>query len=86
MGIVREQAEFSVVVCDGVTPASLSRKCESAGIKTRAPSMFQTNMKVRRMPMSAWNLMGDQAQVMTPAARVTPTRATTLPVKLTATA
>ncbi|MCY1563275.1 hypothetical protein D9M68_1008040 [compost metagenome] len=34
--------------------------------------------------MSAWNLIGDQAQVTTPAARVMPTSATTLPVKATA--
>ena len=34
--------------------------------------MFQTNIKVSRMPMSAWNLIGDQIQVTTPAAIVTP--------------
>ncbi|MCY1307380.1 hypothetical protein D9M70_572980 [compost metagenome] len=42
--------------------------------------MFHRNMKASRMPMSAWNLIGDQAQVTTAAARVTPTSATTLPV------
>ena len=42
--------------------------------------MFHTNMNVSRMPMSAWNLIGEKAQVTTPAARVTPTSATTLPV------
>ena len=34
--------------------------------------------------MSAWNLIGDQAQVMTPAASVTPTSTTTRPVKCSA--
>ena len=34
--------------------------------------------------MSAWNLIGENAQVMTPAASVTPTSATTLPVNCTA--
>ena len=37
-------------------------------MSTSAPIMFHTNMKVSRMPMSAWNLMGENAQVMTPAA------------------
>jgi len=44
--------------------------------------MFQRNMKVSRMPMSAWNLMGENAQVTTPRRqRRAATRATTLPVK-----
>ena len=34
--------------------------------------------------MSAWNLMGEKAQVMTPAASVTPTSATTRLVNITA--
>ena len=42
--------------------------------------MFQMNMKASRMPMSAWNLIGESAQVATPAASVTPTSTTTLPV------
>ena len=46
--------------------------------------MFQTNMNVSRIPMSAWNLIGENAQVTTPAASVTPTSATTLPVNWTA--
>ena len=46
--------------------------------------MFHTNMKASRMPMSAWNLMGDKAQVATPAASVTPTSTTTLPVNCSA--
>jgi hypothetical protein len=46
--------------------------------------MFHTNMKVSRMPMSAWNLIGENAHVMTPAASVMPTSATTLPVNCTA--
>ena len=36
-----------------------SRKCDSAGISTSAPIMFHTNMNVSRMPMSAWNLIGE---------------------------
>ena len=34
--------------------------------------------------MSAWNLMGEKAQVTTPAASVTPTSATTRLVNMTA--
>ena len=34
--------------------------------------------------MSAWNLIGENAQVITPAASVIPTSATTLPVNCTA--
>ena len=34
--------------------------------------------------MSAWNLIGDEAQVTTPAASVTPTSTTTLPVNCSA--
>ncbi|MNR62524.1 hypothetical protein D3C85_1845740 [compost metagenome] len=41
-------------------------------------------MKVSRMPMSAWNLIGDQTQPTTPAARVIPTSPTTRPVNDTA--
>ena len=41
-----------------------SRKCDSAGISTSAPIMFHTNMNVSRMPMSAWNLIGENAQVI----------------------
>jgi len=40
-----------------------SRKCESAGTSTIAPTMFRKNMKVSRMPMSAWNSIGEKAQV-----------------------
>ncbi|MNW69121.1 hypothetical protein D3C74_480580 [compost metagenome] len=61
-----------------------NRKYDSAGIRISAPSMFHRNMKVSRMPMSAWNLMGDQTQHTTPAARVMPTSPTTRPVKATA--
>jgi hypothetical protein len=43
--------------------------------------MLPTNMNVSRTPMSAWSSSGDHAQVSTAAARVTPTRATTFPVK-----
>ncbi|MNG15062.1 hypothetical protein D3C84_988620 [compost metagenome] len=50
----------------------------------RAPSMFQMNMKASRMPMSAWNLMGESAQVATAMPRVTPVRITTLPVESSA--
>ena len=57
----------SATVCLG---RSGNRKCDSAGISTSAPSMFHTNMNVSRMPMSAWNLIGDKAQVTTPAASV----------------
>src|SRR5678815_5698553 len=49
-------------------------------IRITAPTMFQMNMNASRIPMSAWNLIGESAQVATPAASVTPTRTTTLPV------
>ena len=53
-------------------------------MRTRAPIMFQRNINVRRMPIFAWNLIGENAQVTTPAASVIPTRPTTLPVNWTA--
>ena len=46
--------------------------------------MFQTNMKASRMPMSAWNLMGEKAQVATATPSVKPVSTTTLPVKASA--
>src|SRR5438034_20253 len=46
--------------------------------------MFHRNMNVSRIPMSAWNLIGEKAHVITPAASVIPTSATTLPVNWTA--
>lgn len=45
-----------------------------------APTMFQRNMKVSRNPMSAWNLIGENAQVATPMDRVIPVKDTALPV------
>src|SRR3546814_15312046 len=56
-----------------------SSTCDNAGISTSAPNMFQRNMKVSRIPMSAWNLIGENAQVTTPEASVTPTSETALP-------
>src|SRR3990167_7421068 len=44
---------------------NLSRKSAIAGSSHIAPTMFQTNMKVSRMPMSARNLMSENAQVPT---------------------
>ena len=46
--------------------------------------MLTMNMKASKMPMSAWNLMGEKAQVATPRARVTPVSITTLPVSSSA--
>ncbi|MNJ79709.1 hypothetical protein D3C77_778150 [compost metagenome] len=59
-------------------------KLDKAGIRISAPNMFQMNMKVSRMPMSAWNLIGDQTHVPTATAMVIPIRATTLPVNISA--
>jgi hypothetical protein len=42
--------------------------------------MFHTNMKASSTPRSAWNLIGEAAQVTMPAASVMPTSATTRPV------
>ena len=42
--------------------------------------MFTRNMKVSRMPMSAWNLSGEKIQVPTPMASVMPVKRTPLPV------
>ena len=56
------------------------KRRDSAGTSTSAAAMFPRNMKVSSSPMSAWSRMGDQPQVTTPAASVTPTSATTLPV------
>ena len=42
--------------------------------------MFHRNMKVSSMPMSAWNLIGDQIQVATPIASIAPVRPTAAPV------
>src|SRR5262245_20930361 len=61
-----------------------SRKAARLGTRTKAPSMFHRNMKASRIPMSAWNLIGDQAQVTTAADKVTPIRATTFPVDVSA--
>src|SRR5206468_182993 len=84
-GAPREGEPGAALSLAGITPLPIGRrKCESAGIRTNAPTMFQRSMKVSRTPMSAWNLIGDHAQVTTPAARVIPTSATTLPVNATA--
>jgi hypothetical protein len=76
-----EPESFSV---EGNVDTSLNRKCESAGIRTNAPTIFQRNMKVSKIPISAWNLIGDHAQVTTAAANVTPMSAITFPVKFKA--
>src|SRR5205814_4877500 len=57
-----------------------SRKTPSAGSRISAPSMFKTNMNASSTPMSAWNLIGERAQVATASASVMPVRTTTLPV------
>ena len=54
-------------------PRGASSQHDRAGIRMTAPTMFHRNMKASRMPMSAWNLIGEKAQVITPAASVTPT-------------
>ena len=51
-----------------------------AGSNRMAPSMLTRNMKVSRIPMSAWNLSGEKIQVATPIASVTPVKTTPLPV------
>src|ERR1019366_8311331 len=40
--------------------------------KKHAPNMCQKKIKAKRMPTSAWNLMGENAQVITPTANVIP--------------
>jgi len=59
---------------------SFNKYFANAGSSTRAPTMFQRNMKVNKNPMSAWNLMGENAQVATPKDRVMPVKVTALPV------
>ncbi|MCY1186685.1 hypothetical protein D9M73_275790 [compost metagenome] len=59
----------------------LSRKCASAGTSTNAPTMFQMNMNPSKMPMSAWNLIGDSTQVRTAMPSVIPVITTTFPVE-----
>ncbi|MCY1454960.1 hypothetical protein D9M71_720580 [compost metagenome] len=61
-----------------------SRKCASAGSRISAPSMLNRNMKASRIPMSAWNLIGEKAQVATARASVMPVSTTTLPVNRSA--
>ena len=56
------------------------RNDPSAGSRTKAPIMFQRNMKLSNNPISAWNLIGEKDQVKTPIARVMPVKATALPV------
>ncbi len=46
--------------------------------------MFQTNMKASSMPMSAWNLIGENTQVATPTASVRPVSMTMRPVNSSA--
>ena len=46
----------------------------SAGNSSIAPSMFTRNMKVSIRPTSAWNLSGENTQVATPIASVTPVK------------
>ena len=53
-----------------------------AGSRTMAPTMFTRNMKVSKMPMSAWNLSGEKIQVATPTARVIAVNTTPVPVIL----
>ncbi|MNI91448.1 hypothetical protein D3C73_1491110 [compost metagenome] len=64
--------------------AGTSRKCASAGSRIRAPSMLNRNMKASRMPMSAWNLIGEKDHVATARASVMPVSTTTLPVNRSA--
>ena len=49
-----------------------------------APSIFKRNIKLRRMPISAWNFRVENIQVETPKARVIPVKTTALPVFLKA--
>ncbi len=52
----------------------------SAGISNSAPSMLARNMKLSRMPMSAWNFSAEKIQVPTPTDRVTAVNSTAVPV------
>src|SRR5690606_10967062 len=56
------------------------RKRARAGSSHRAPNMFHRNMKVSRIPISAWNLIAEKIQVTTPMASVKPVKVTALPV------
>ena len=53
-----------------------SRKTARLGSRMRAPSMFPRNMKVSRVPMSAWNFRAEKIQVLVPMARVSPVTST----------
>jgi hypothetical protein len=81
LGISVYGLSFTAVMPGITVFTSRSKKCESVGIRISAPSMFHRNMNVSKILMSAWNLIGDQAQPTTRAAKVTPTRPTTRPVK-----
>src|SRR5690606_24260827 len=60
--------------------SGLSRKRANAGSSHSAPIMFQRNIKVSRIPISAWNLIDEKIQKTTPRASVIPVKATALPV------
>ena len=57
-------------------PFGLTSHAASAGSSRIAPSMFTTNRNVSMMPMSAWNLSGENTQVTTPIASVMPVKMT----------
>jgi hypothetical protein len=63
--------------------ADFRRKVARLGSKISAPTMLTSNIKAYSRPMSAWNFMGENIQVATPAAAKTATSAG-VPQELTA--
>jgi hypothetical protein len=61
-----------------------NRKCANEGNKIKAPNMFHRNMNASIIPMSAWNLIGENIHVATAIASVTPVNITTRPVNCNA--
>ena len=60
--------------------SAFSSQAPSAGSSSIAPSMFTRNMNVSIRPTSAWNLSGENTQVATPIASVTPVKKIAAPV------
>ena len=77
---LRARPSVSQWVGTCAAPRSAAGSTTAPGSGSARPSMFHRNMNASRIPMSAWNLIGDQAQVTTPAASVKPTSATMRPV------
>ena len=77
---MEKYTKLYAVLSSPLMSLSFNKYLANAGMSTIAPTIFQRNMKVSRNPISAWNLMGEKAQVATPTARVIPVKETALPL------